>query len=599
MYESPSWGAEPASKVVLEEILNGVGKGDHVISNKSTVSVGRNPEMCDVCLEDPFMSRKHAIFQHGSGGRIAIWDLGSTHGTWVNNQRIPSGQFVDLHSGAVIRFGPNTEHLFFLIGGPEPQEVEEAPQLAVGAPQFTRPESTETAVVNKEKEALDKYLKEQSSKSYKEVYEELLARELTPKQKQERQNQPQYDRTAVTWGMVDDEIIYADKSDQEVIRTDLLRALPNLLPRHLAKIEDFEKKQKKMKAMIRDFNKIFELEEKGTKLTADQFQIKKDIEERMNKLSGEMAVAEDKLKQMFGIDHNKTFKFRKEMRREDNEDDEFFDRTARDTTRDKQIESEDDAETAAEVSKALRKEAEKVGHQGLMTNLGAVNNEIASIKEWLLEAQNKQLQREGKAEEDLDMFIKEQQAEEQRSKVKKLKELMKESDRLVAMLRFVQPEFNKQNFDEQHQRLEDERRVKEIFREQERERRRRIFEAMEKRNAELAGNALQQQTPVQTAEVWDSIENDEEELARLGKRVKKQVEVAKIQEREEVEAKKYTVSSKPASRDDESEPSTPMLEDEPGQVMSMSNEPKLPLVQSEDLEAKLEKMRAKQKSLGY
>jgi pSer/pThr/pTyr-binding forkhead associated (FHA) protein len=56
----------------------------------------------DVELSDPDVSRRHAVIRLVDGG-LAIEDLGSTNGTFVNERRI-SG-IVELAAGDKVRFG--------------------------------------------------------------------------------------------------------------------------------------------------------------------------------------------------------------------------------------------------------------------------------------------------------------------------------------------------------------------------------------------------------------------------------------------------------------------------------------------------------------
>lgn len=57
---------------------------------------------CDVELNDPDVSRRHAVLRALDGG-LAIEDLGSTNGTFVNEARI-SG-VVQISPGDQVRFG--------------------------------------------------------------------------------------------------------------------------------------------------------------------------------------------------------------------------------------------------------------------------------------------------------------------------------------------------------------------------------------------------------------------------------------------------------------------------------------------------------------
>ncbi len=62
--------------------------------------VGTDP-MCQVVLSDQFMSSQHAEFQ-AHGGNWVLRDLGSTNGTYVNDQRVTEQELVD---NDFIRFG--------------------------------------------------------------------------------------------------------------------------------------------------------------------------------------------------------------------------------------------------------------------------------------------------------------------------------------------------------------------------------------------------------------------------------------------------------------------------------------------------------------
>jgi FHA domain len=65
------------------------------------VVIGR--EGCDVVLADPEVSRRHALVRVVAGGGVAIEDLGSTNGTFVNERRVEG--VVALRDGDSVRFG--------------------------------------------------------------------------------------------------------------------------------------------------------------------------------------------------------------------------------------------------------------------------------------------------------------------------------------------------------------------------------------------------------------------------------------------------------------------------------------------------------------
>jgi pSer/pThr/pTyr-binding forkhead associated (FHA) protein len=73
------------------------------------ITIGRAG--CDLDLNDPDVSRRHAVIRQVDAG-IALEDLGSTNGTWVNGRRIEG--VVRLAAGDEVRFG-NT--VWLLRGG--------------------------------------------------------------------------------------------------------------------------------------------------------------------------------------------------------------------------------------------------------------------------------------------------------------------------------------------------------------------------------------------------------------------------------------------------------------------------------------------------
>jgi predicted component of type VI protein secretion system len=98
-------------------------------------TIGR--EGCDVNLMDPEVSRRHATIREGNGGSLAIEDLGSTNGTYVNGTRITA--VTALSDGDTVRLG-NT---VWSIRGAAPADAGAGAgattvgQVQSGAPQVT------------------------------------------------------------------------------------------------------------------------------------------------------------------------------------------------------------------------------------------------------------------------------------------------------------------------------------------------------------------------------------------------------------------------------------------------------------------------------
>ncbi|XP_052042304.1 kanadaptin isoform X2 [Apodemus sylvaticus] len=131
-YQEPSWGSPATAPYSLETLKGGTILGTRTLKDTSCCLFGRLAS-CDVCLEHPSVSRYHAVLQHrgsdpsgDSDGReqgFYLYDLGSTHGTFLNKTRIPPRTYCRVHVGHVIRFGGSTR-LFILQGPEEDREAE-------------------------------------------------------------------------------------------------------------------------------------------------------------------------------------------------------------------------------------------------------------------------------------------------------------------------------------------------------------------------------------------------------------------------------------------------------------------------------------------
>src|SRR5258706_5869791 len=87
--------------VVLVQVYPpGPNLGRRFSLNAPTYTVGRSPEL-DIPIEEDAVSRQHARFVRGDGS-WSLEDLGSTNGSFVNDERVTLRQ---LRDGDMIRFG--------------------------------------------------------------------------------------------------------------------------------------------------------------------------------------------------------------------------------------------------------------------------------------------------------------------------------------------------------------------------------------------------------------------------------------------------------------------------------------------------------------
>ncbi|MGH0150548.1 UNVERIFIED_CONTAM: hypothetical protein FKN15_018070 [Acipenser sinensis] len=139
-YTEPSWGGVAETPYLFEILKNGTILDTLELNEKSFIVFGRLPN-CDVSLEHPSISRYHSLVQYrrlpgdsvGEEMGFYVFDLGSTHGTFVNKNKVPPKTYIRLKVGYVLKFGGSTR-LFILqvsaIQGPD-SDVEAESELSV------------------------------------------------------------------------------------------------------------------------------------------------------------------------------------------------------------------------------------------------------------------------------------------------------------------------------------------------------------------------------------------------------------------------------------------------------------------------------------
>jgi DNA-binding NtrC family response regulator len=100
------------------------GTAQHELQEHATIVLGRAAE-CDVQIEHPSVSRRHATLHVGRG--YALEDHGSANGTRVDGRVIPQGKRVPVSSGQHIEIGSTTLVLPALVVSPV--AISDAPAL--------------------------------------------------------------------------------------------------------------------------------------------------------------------------------------------------------------------------------------------------------------------------------------------------------------------------------------------------------------------------------------------------------------------------------------------------------------------------------------
>ncbi|XP_056623278.1 kanadaptin [Triplophysa dalaica] len=200
-YTEPPWGSVPDVSYSFELLKNGAILDTVPMSQRSYFVVGRLP-VCDVSLEHPSISRYHAVLQFrglaGQYGEVGeergffVYDLGSTHGTFVNKSKIPPKTYIRIHVGYVLKFGGSTR--LFILQGPEFDEEAQS--------ELTVTELRERA--RKQREELEKRMTGDGSDEEEEK-EESEATALERSSSQE---------TGCLWGMAEEAMPEEDENEE-------------------------------------------------------------------------------------------------------------------------------------------------------------------------------------------------------------------------------------------------------------------------------------------------------------------------------------------------------------------------------------------------
>lgn len=133
-YAVPNWSAPPGPETAYSfEVLKGGQIIDEMkdLQTRGHWTLGKMPSN-DIEMAHPTISRFHAVLQYlpepaGGEERTAksgwyVYDLGSTHGTFVNKTKINPKKYILLRAGYMLKFGASTRY-YILKGPPDAEEA--------------------------------------------------------------------------------------------------------------------------------------------------------------------------------------------------------------------------------------------------------------------------------------------------------------------------------------------------------------------------------------------------------------------------------------------------------------------------------------------
>lgn len=405
-YVEPYWSSKPIYPYYIETIREGVLLDVVQLDSKSFFTLGRSPQ-CDIAIDSPSASRRHAIIQHKDTGAVFIYDLGSTHGTFLNKHIVPPFKYIEMHVGDHIRLGVSSKS--FVLGGPEELQPQEGERKGV----------------------------ERSGVSKEEVYRRRVEQVHRLNEERERNKiRYKHDEGGINWGMdpdFDEQPPEADLSEDEELPNDLNELLKNsiLTDKQKSLIEKCNDLTKK----IEKLGKEREVTEKKAELGLDELTYKQQkgldaMADKIAKLKKQEADTRNALKASFGKSkkENEGRKFKWDEDEFNSDDDEFYDRTKQ------------QKKTEAEQSKA---EAEHETYESLKTKLELLLKERQALVSKLMEKPSSKTQED--EDDPLEQFMASNNVAIQKNKSEKLElrmlELTEEIDKCNSMLRYVTPTF--------------------------------------------------------------------------------------------------------------------------------------------------------------
>jgi len=197
-YKEPKWSGLPIQEYMLEVLKNGVIVGNIKLDVPFLV-VGRSAGT-HIPMEHPSISRFHCVIQYCLEGSddhprgFYAYDLASSHGSFLNRNRMKPHTYYHLRVGHLLKFGGSSR--MFVLQGPEEDQEPES-ELSV----------TELMALAKEKkEKMEKLEFEENEKDDRDEINILKG------SKDEKKSKAESD--GINWGMAEDAVDEDEDEDE-------------------------------------------------------------------------------------------------------------------------------------------------------------------------------------------------------------------------------------------------------------------------------------------------------------------------------------------------------------------------------------------------
>ena len=107
-YKPPVWSGPPPQGAKIEILKEGTIIKTIKLKDKHFFVFGRQEGSVDMVCEHQSISRMHLILQFKDTGDAYVYDLGSTHGTFINKRAIPSREYIKLNNYDLFKLGEST-----------------------------------------------------------------------------------------------------------------------------------------------------------------------------------------------------------------------------------------------------------------------------------------------------------------------------------------------------------------------------------------------------------------------------------------------------------------------------------------------------------